>query len=135
MILNYPQMKKYFLVMVVVTVVIISFALIYKNIHLRQLMTKGEWFPWHDIPPNTDVALMMRLRATAWNVIRQNRDLRDSAQELGIVPMSPPPRLSDDRKILFHMIFTSSNNSNLTTFGSNATQSRAFNRRYYDGGR
>ena len=104
------------------------------DLHNRSKGEAREWlanFPWKDIPPNPDISLMMRLRATAWNVIRQNQALYDSARKFGIFPMSPSRILPNDRKILFHMIFTSSSKSVLSVLGSNAKQSGAFNWRHW----
>lgn len=88
-------------------------------------------FPWHDIPPNPNVGMMMRLRATAWNVIRQNEALSNTARKLGLIPMSPPYILPNDRKLLFHMIFTTSSKNVLSTFKSLSLQSGAFNWRHW----
>ena len=55
-----------------------------------------EWlgnFSWTNSPHNPNPALLMRLRATSWNVIRRDQHLRDSAVKLGAVPMSPPVSL------------------------------------------
>ena len=74
-----------------------------------------EWlqkFPWVNPPPNPSVGMMMRLRATFWNVIRQNQALYDAAYKFGMVPLQPPPvqapaQVPDDQ-LLFHLVFTAS---------------------------
>ena len=104
------------------------------DLHNRSESQAREWlakFAWHEVPPNPDVAKMMRLRATAWNVIRQNQALYDAAKKFGTFPMSPPQILPNDQKILFHMIFTSSNKSVVSTLGSETKQSGAFNWRHW----
>ena len=55
---------------------------------------------------------MMRLRSMAGNVIRQNQALYDAAQKFGVLPFSPPePSRSD--QLLFHLVFTTSNTTNI----------------------
>ena len=68
-------------------------------------------FPWDDPPPNPNVDLMMRLRATAWNVIRQDQSLYDAARKFGVLPLLRPP-VQVVEQPLFHLIF---NTSSLTT--------------------
>ena len=63
-------------------------------------------------PPNPNTSLMMRLRATAWNVIRQNQALYDAAHKFGLLPFSPPDPPSSDQ-LLFHLVFTTSNTTNI----------------------
>ena len=89
-------------------------------------------FPWHNIPPNPNLNEMMRLRASSWNVIRQNQALHDTARKFGLIPLLPPRILSSDQKIIFHMIFTSSSKNTLTSFGESSSikQSGAFNWRH-----
>ena len=79
-----------------------------------------EWlqsFPWHNIPPNPNISVLMRLRATAWNVIRQNQALYDAAKKFGLIPMSPPIQTHNVRNLVFHLIFTTSNSSTLKVPG------------------
>ena len=73
-------------------------------------------FPWHDIPLNPNVSILMRLKITLWNVIRQNHALYDAAKKFGIIPMSLPPVPPQHRKLLFHLIFTTSNKSIIQLF-------------------
>ena len=61
-------------------------------------------FPWDNPPPNPNIDLMMRLKATAWNVIRQNQALYDSARKFGIIPMSSATQ-SDVNRLIFHLVF------------------------------
>jgi len=42
-------------------------------------------FSWYNPPPNPNTTLMMRLRATAWNVICQNQALYDAAHKFGLL--------------------------------------------------
>ena len=66
-------------------------------------------FPWDNPPPNPNVDLMMRLRATAWNVIRQDRALYDTAHKFGLIPMAPPPAKPEEAdQLLFHLILPTS---------------------------
>ena len=69
-------------------------------------------FSWYNPPPNPNTSLMMRLRATAWNVIRQNQALYDAAHKFGLFPFSPPDPPSSDQ-LLFHLAFTTSNTTNI----------------------
>ena len=48
-------------------------------------------FPWTSPPPNPNLSMVMRLRATAWDVIRQNHALYDAAKKFGVVLMELPP--------------------------------------------
>ena len=92
-----------------------------------------EWidnFPWHDIPLNPNVGMMMQLRATAWNVIRQNQALYDAAKKFGIIPMSLPPIQPENRRLLFHLIFTTSNKSVVRSFTHKIEQRGHFNWRH-----
>ena len=68
-------------------------------------------FPWHKAPPNPNINLLMRLRATAWNVIRQNQALYDSARKFGLLPMLPPVIPTNVNRLVFHLLFTTSNES------------------------
>ena len=71
-----------------------------------------EWlqkFPWDNPPPNPNAGMMMRMRATFWNVIRQNQALYDAAYKFGMVPLQPPTvqasaQVPDDQ-LLFHLVF------------------------------
>ena len=69
-------------------------------------------FPWDDPPPNPSVAMLMRMRATFWNVIRQKQALYDAAHKFGMVPLQPPPVQASaqgpDDQLLFHLVFTAS---------------------------
>ena len=87
-------------------------------------------FPWHSIPPNPDPALFMRLRATAWNVIRQNQHLHDTAVRFGVVPMSRPLSLQNQHRLVFHLIFSTSEESTLSIFYSLKRMSGKFNWRH-----
>jgi len=64
-------------------------------------------FSWYNPPPNLNTSLMMRLRATTWNVIRQNQALYDAANKFGLLPFPPPEPPSSEQ--LFHLVFTTSN--------------------------
>ena len=89
--------------------------------HTLDLRTKSkvdakDWlqnFPWDKPPPNPNIDLMMRLRATAWNVIRQNQALYDSARKLGAIPMSSPETQSDVSTSIFHLVFTTLKHSTI----------------------
>ena len=68
-----------------------------------------EWFqtfPWNNVPPNPNPAILMKLRATSWNVIHQNLPLREAALKFGTIPMSPPLSLEGVHKLNFFLIFT-----------------------------
>ena len=69
-------------------------------------------FSMYNPPPNPNTSLMMRLRAMAWNVICQNQALYDAAHKFGLVPFSPPDPPSSEQ-LLFHLVFTTSNTTNI----------------------
>ena len=87
-------------------------------------------FPWTSPPPNPNLNVVMRLRATAWNVIRQNHALYDAAKKFGVVPMAPPPAPIQDtsKNLIFHLIFTTSNETlwKLLSLKGNHTYQRGF---------
>ena len=64
-----------------------------------------EKFPWNDIPPNPNMATIMRLRTNLWSVIRQRPPLLDAGRKFGVVPMFPPSPCVSDIKI--HVEFSS----------------------------
>ena len=88
-----------------------------------------EWignFSWYNIPPNPNANMMIRLRATLWNVIRERQALFDAAKKFGVIPMSLPPIQTQNTKWLFHLIFTTSNKSIM----SQGTKQHGFNWRH-----
>ena len=87
-----------------------------------------KFFPWDNPPPNPNVNLLMQLRATEWNVIRKNKVFYDSAKKFGMIPMSLPPQIS--KKLLFHLIFTTSSSPALPMLSSKKVVSR-LNRRQW----
>ena len=91
-----------------------------------------EWlstFNWQDPPPNPDVGKLMRIRATAWDVIRQRSYFYDASQKFGLIPFSPPP-VAETKELLFHLVFTTTSKSNVSVFGSTKSVSGAFNWRH-----
>ena len=99
------------------------------NMHNSTLNKAKEWidnFPWHNIPLNPNVSVLMRLKATAWNVIRQNQVLYDSAKKFGVIPMSLPPVPPQHRKLLFHLIFTTSNKSIISLLSKHDNKQRGY---------
>lgn len=93
-----------------------------------------EWFqrfPWNNIPPNPNPAMLMRLRATSWNVIRRNQHLYDAATRFGVVPMSPPLSLQNTEKLVFYLIFTTSMADSVEVFESSKKQSGQFNWKHW----
>ena len=67
---------------------------------------RAKWiaeFPWDNPPPNPNPAMMMRLRATAWNVIRKHQPLYDAGWKFGVIPMSPP-EMSPRVHFSFHFV-------------------------------
>ena len=74
------------------------------------LMTEKErkkWiaeFPWDNPPPNPNPAMHMRLRATAWNVIRKHQPLYDAGRKFGVIPMLPPI-MTKQKEFVFHYLF------------------------------
>ena len=90
------------------------------DLYAKTVERAKEWlqsFPWHDVPPNPYISMLMRLRATAWNVIRQNQALYNAAKKFGLVPMSPPIQTQYVSNLVFHLIFTTSNSSTLKVSG------------------
>ena len=65
-------------------------------------------FTWDSPPTNPDVGMAMRLKATAWNVIRRNQALYDAARKFGLVPLTPPAPATKEQ-LVFHLIFNTSN--------------------------
>ena len=103
------------------------------DLYAKTVERAKEWlqsFPWHNVPPNPNISMLMRLRATAWNVIRQNQALYDAAKKFGLVPMTPPIQTQNVSKLVFHLIFTTSNNSILKVSGGR-TQTGFFNWRHW----
>ncbi|XP_038074474.1 uncharacterized protein LOC119742534 [Patiria miniata] len=66
-------------------------------------------FNWRNPPPNPDVSMRMRLRATDWNVIRQDQVLYDSARKFGLLPLSPPAT-NTPNQLVFHLILNRTRN-------------------------
>jgi len=62
-------------------------------------------------PPNPNAMMMMRLRAKAWNVVRQNQALYDAAHKFGLLPFLRPDPPSSEQ--LFHLVFTTSNTTKI----------------------
>ena len=92
-----------------------------------------EWlstFNWQDPPPNPDVGKLMRIRATAWDVIRQRSYFYDASQKFGLIPFSPPP-VAEKKELLFHLVFTTTSKSTVSVFGSTKSVSGAFNWRHF----
>lgn len=87
-------------------------------------------FNWSKPSPKTDINLLKRLRAIAWNQIRKYKPLHDSARKFGIIPF-PDLRAPDQKQILFHLIFTTSAKSSLVVFTDNSKISGAFNWRHW----
>ena len=69
-------------------------------------------FNWQSPPPNPNVGMLMRLRATAWDVIRQRNSLYDAAHKFGLLPLSIPTHTAEEQ-LLFHLIFTTSLNDTI----------------------
>ena len=88
-------------------------------------------FPWDSIPQNPNPAMLMRLRATSWNVMRRNKHLYDTAVRFGVVPMAPPPSVQADKKLVFYLIFSTSKHSSLSISRSLKKQSGKFNWRHW----
>ena len=69
-----------------------------------------EWlsnYRWDDPPLHLNIALLMRLKATAWNIIRKNQDLHDAARKFSLIPMKSgltDPSYNDDVLTYLHYI-------------------------------
>lgn len=63
-------------------------------------------FPWDNPPPNPRFELMMRLKATQWNVIRQHPTLYDSARKFGLLPLTQFPESQKPEGLVFHVVIT-----------------------------
>ena len=90
-----------------------------------------ENFPWDNPPPNPDVSMTMRLRATSWNVIRRNPVYYDAGRKFGVIPMSPPTNKIAGKTFVFHLVFTTSNTTVIGTLSSGKKQYGAFNWRHW----
>ena len=88
-------------------------------------------FTWDNIPPNPNPAAFMRLRATSWNVIRRNQNLYDAARKFGVVPMTPPLSLQTQSRLIFHLIFSTSEQNSIKMFFSLKKVSGKFNWRHW----
>ena len=87
------------------------------DLHSQSTEDAKKWlldFTWDSPPFNPNAGMAMRLRATAWNVMRRNQPLKDSARKFGLIPMSPPIPGTDD--LLFHLIFATSKEDEVETF-------------------
>ena len=84
------------------------------DLYKMSLTEAKKWlseFDWNNPPPNPNVQMLMRLRATFWNTIRQNQALYDAAYKFGMIPILPPPVKASAQvphQLLFHLIFTES---------------------------
>ena len=104
----------------------------------RHMMTEEQarkWFqnfPWDSIPQNPNPAMLMRLRATSWNIIRQNQHLYDTAVRFGAVPMTPPLSLQAEKILSFYLVFSTSEEASLEVYdGSKKKQPGKFNWRHW----
>ena len=64
-------------------------------------------FNWDNPPPNPEVGLTMRLKASFWDMIRRYPSLYDAGRKFGTIPMSPPVAPVGIKKYRFHVVFTS----------------------------
>ena len=84
-------------------------------------------FNWDNPPSNPDAGMIMRLRATSWNVIRRDPILLDSGRKFGIIPMQQPKYSLKAEKFTFHLIFT----TKIRTLSSGDMQYGSFNWRQW----
>ncbi|XP_057291906.1 uncharacterized protein LOC130614495 [Hydractinia symbiolongicarpus] len=64
-------------------------------------------FNWNNPPPNPGYGLLMKLRATQWNVLRRNPIFYDSAKRFGLIP--PTTIIQAELfKLDIHMVYHSS---------------------------
>ncbi|XP_038073653.1 uncharacterized protein LOC119741820 [Patiria miniata] len=70
-------------------------------------------FNWTKPPLNPDVSLRMRLRATDWNVIRQDQVMYDGARKFGLLPLSVPGEDMAAQLVLHLIINSTSNHTSL----------------------
>ena len=105
------------------------------DMHTTTKEQASKWlqdFAWDSIPQNPNPAMLMRLRATSWNIIRQNQHLYDTAVRFGVVPMTPPLSLQAEKRLSFYMVFSTSENASLeVNDGSKKKQSGKFNWRHW----
>ena len=94
-----------------------------------------EWllhFNWDNPPPNPDAGMIMRLRATSWNIIRRDPTLLDSGRKFGIIPMQQPKSSLKAEKFTFHLIFpTTSSSTIIGTLSNGEKQYGSFNWRQW----
>lgn len=65
-------------------------------------------FPWNNPPPNPNFGLMMKLKATLWNSIRQHRAFYDSARRFGLLPLTRLSSMKENSSSLtFHLVLGS----------------------------
>ena len=87
-------------------------------------------YRWDDPPLHLNIALLMRLKATAWNIIRKNQDLHDAARKFSLIPMKSgltDPTYDED-VLTFHLIFTTSHKDKIVETKSQTGQ---FNWRHW----
>ena len=92
-----------------------------------------EWlsnYRWDDPPLHLNIALLMRLKATAWNIIRKNQDLHDAARKFSLIPMKSglTDHSYDEDVLTFHLIFTTSQKDKIVETKSQTGQ---FNWRHW----
>ena len=86
-------------------------------------------FPWHEIPQNPNLAKLMRFKTTLWDTLRQEQAFHDAARRFGIIPMVPLiSKYKED--LLFHIVFTTSKNQEVSINKSHKEQSGEFNWRH-----
>ena len=92
-----------------------------------------EWlsnYRWDDPPLHLNIALLMRLKATAWNIIRKNQDLHDAARKFSLIPMKSglTDHSYNEDVLTFHLIFTTSKKDKIAETKSQTGQ---FNWRHW----
>ena len=84
------------------------------NMSMADAKTWLRKFNWNDPPRNPNVRTLIRMRATFWNVIRQNRVFYEVAHKFGMFPLTPRWLLTGHSQLVFHLIFTPSRGTSIT---------------------
>ena len=107
----------------------------FHTLDLYNMTTKmaEDWitkFSWNTVPPNPNAKVAMRLRATAWNVIRQNQAMYDAARKFGLLPLSQATPV-EVKHLVFHLIFTTSRKQTINLFANGGSLSGSLNWKHW----
>ena len=76
-------------------------------------------FYWSYVSSSPNQSILMRLRATTWNAIRNQKKLHKAALKFGVIPLHLYPNYEQRSRRLFHVIFNTSSNNSVSIFTGN----------------